>query len=180
MFAPLPEQLDVDDLEEIGDLEGYIDRSQMVLVYCSKGYFASRNCMRELVATVTLDKAIIALIDTDLSHGGLTMDQIHRNLLLTDQLAEDWGFKQFAESPRQCVEWHGEYVWPTALLLREELFKHGTIEWNRIGHFQDGADRVPVLSCASCPCPCPCLHVHVSTPVCHARPRARARTRTCL
>ena len=29
--------LDVDDLEEIGDLEGYIDRTSTVLVYCSNG-----------------------------------------------------------------------------------------------------------------------------------------------
>ena len=33
--------LDVDDLEEIGDLEGYIDRTTTILVYCSKGYFQS-------------------------------------------------------------------------------------------------------------------------------------------
>ena len=39
--------LDVDDLEEIGDLEGYIEGSGSVLVFCSEGYCASRNCMRE-------------------------------------------------------------------------------------------------------------------------------------
>ena len=41
--------LDVDHLEEIGDLEGYITRSSTVLVYCSKYYFQSKNCLRELV-----------------------------------------------------------------------------------------------------------------------------------
>ena len=39
------------DLEEIGYLEGYIERSQNILVYCSRGYFDSKNCMRELAAS---------------------------------------------------------------------------------------------------------------------------------
>ena len=35
--------LDVDDLEDIGDLEGYITRSEVVLVYLSAGYTSSKN-----------------------------------------------------------------------------------------------------------------------------------------
>ena len=42
----------VDDLEEIGDLEGYINRSSTVLIFCSQGYFTSKNCMRELLRAV--------------------------------------------------------------------------------------------------------------------------------
>ena len=44
--------LDVDDLEEIGKLESYIDASASVLIFLSKGYFASRNCIREAKQTV--------------------------------------------------------------------------------------------------------------------------------
>ena len=35
--------LDVDDLEDIANLGGYIDRSDAILVYCSRGYFESKN-----------------------------------------------------------------------------------------------------------------------------------------
>ena len=44
--------LDVDDLEEIGDLEGYIARSETVLVYLSAGYTASKN-VRALMRTMS-------------------------------------------------------------------------------------------------------------------------------
>ena len=63
--------LDVDDLEEIGDLEGYIERTERILVYCSKAYFKSKNCMRELVSAAKMGKEIIALVDLDASKGCL-------------------------------------------------------------------------------------------------------------
>ena len=52
--------LDVDDLKEIGNIKGYIERSDTILVFCSKGYFGSQNCMRELVASKLSKKKIIA------------------------------------------------------------------------------------------------------------------------
>ena len=48
--------LDVDDLIDISDLEGYISRSQHVLIFCSKGYFQSRNCMREVRRPTSFDQ----------------------------------------------------------------------------------------------------------------------------
>ena len=44
--------LDVDDLEEISALEEYIDQTCVILIFLSKGYFLSRNCMREVRAAV--------------------------------------------------------------------------------------------------------------------------------
>jgi hypothetical protein len=35
--------LDVDDLENIGDLEKYVDQSAVILIFLSKGYFKSKN-----------------------------------------------------------------------------------------------------------------------------------------
>ena len=65
--------LDVDDLIHIGDLEGYIRSSRMVLVFCTSGYFSSKNCMRELRMAVKLRKAIIPLVETDPLKGGVTI-----------------------------------------------------------------------------------------------------------
>ena len=84
--------LDVDDLEEIGDLEGYIERTSIILVYCSKGYFTSKNCMRELVSSTIQQKPIIALIDTDASRGGLSLAEVHDQLEEAEGSYAKWGF----------------------------------------------------------------------------------------
>ena len=52
MIPELSIFLDVDDLEDISDIEGYITRSEMVLIFCSQGYFRSKNCMREIRSSV--------------------------------------------------------------------------------------------------------------------------------
>ena len=36
--------LDVDDLEAVDDIEMYVQASQSMLLFASKGYFFSRNC----------------------------------------------------------------------------------------------------------------------------------------
>jgi len=124
MIPDLVVFLDVDDLKEIGDLEGYIDRTSTVLVYCSKGYFTSKNCMRELVASTVKQKPIIALIDPDASRGGLSLVEVQAQLTEADALYEKWGFNTEAGAL------HGK-------ALKDHLFAHEPIEWNRIGHFQD-------------------------------------------
>ena len=43
---------DVDDLQSLDELEEYVRQSGVVLLFVSKGYFASRNCLRELRAAV--------------------------------------------------------------------------------------------------------------------------------
>ena len=109
----------VDDLEEIGDLEGYIDRTSMILVYCSKGYFKSRNCMIELVASTRKAKPIIALIDPDKSRGGMTTTEVHTELLEAEDLYSKWEFDPSTT--------------PNGQALYDHLFAHAPIEWHRIG-----------------------------------------------
>ena len=135
--------LDVDDLLEIGDLEGYIARSSNILVYCSRGYFVSKNCIRELVAAVDKQKPLVALTDPpEASHGGLSLQAIHERLLETDALSEKWGFRSLEESERSTSEYHERYVWPGGQALHDSLFACEAIEWNRIGHFQDVTMRL--------------------------------------
>jgi len=124
MIPDLSVFLDVDDLEEIGDLEGYIDRTSTVLIYCSKGYFTSKNCMRELVSSAAKQKPIIALIDPDASRGGMSLNEVKMQLVEADELYAKWAFNEKPGALR------GE-------ALYTHLFAHESIEWNRIGHFQD-------------------------------------------
>ena len=128
MLPELQVFLDVDDLKEIGDLEGYIERSGTVLVYCSVGYFTSRNCMRELVTAALHSKPVIALIDPESVHGGLSLAEIRTKIATAnDTLFEKWGL--------QVAFDRGE-------ALYEHLFTQEPIEWNRIGHFQDVTMRL--------------------------------------
>ena len=112
----------MDDLGSIGDLESYINDTSTVLVYCSSGYFQSKNCMRELVSSTVLKKPMIALIELESSHGGLKLGEVHQQLYETS--IESFGKWEFADGTPRGQE------------LYDHLFERAPIEWNRIGHFQ--------------------------------------------
>ena len=71
--------LDVDDLESTDGIEGCIERSEHVLVFCTDKYFKSKSCMRDLVYSTKLKKKTTALIELDKSRGGLDEREVrHR------------------------------------------------------------------------------------------------------
>ena len=71
MMPALRVFLDVDEAGfEIGNLESYVEKSRVVLVFCSDGYASSANCMRELRAAVSAGKPLIALLELSARHGG--------------------------------------------------------------------------------------------------------------
>ena len=49
----------MDDLDEISALERYIDETAVILVFLSKGYFRSPNCLREVVQSCKKQKPIV-------------------------------------------------------------------------------------------------------------------------
>ena len=55
--------LDVDDLEDIGLLEEYIEASGVVMIFVSQGYFKSPNCLREVRCAVTKGKPLSLVHD---------------------------------------------------------------------------------------------------------------------
>ena len=56
-----PSRGSVDDLEDIANLDQYISQSGVISIFCSQGYFSSKNCMIELRAAVRMNKQIILL-----------------------------------------------------------------------------------------------------------------------
>ncbi|KAL1508111.1 hypothetical protein AB1Y20_007703 [Prymnesium parvum] len=68
--------LDVDDLEDTGKLEEYVARSQAVLVFLSKGYFFSHNCIRELECALELKKQLILVHEADTTKGGAPLAEL--------------------------------------------------------------------------------------------------------
>ena len=109
--------LDVEDLKSLSDLEGYVERSQAVLVMCTKGYFRSRNCMRELITSVRLERPLIVLLELDAARDGLSLAEFVEGLSEAEGRFEDLCF--------------------SASELRDALVKAGPgIEWNRFSSFQ--------------------------------------------
>jgi len=62
--------LDIDDLEDVGELERYIRQTTVILIFLSRGYFASRNCLREAHAAQQLAKPLCLVLEMDEAKGG--------------------------------------------------------------------------------------------------------------
>ena len=114
----------------------YVDVSSIVLVLCTRGYFQSPNCMRELLRAVVTCKPIVTLVEPVAIRGGLSRDEIEHEIRVTEAQAKchKWGLATEVEG------WG--YALPTSWDLIEALFAAETIEWNRIGAFQDVTMRL--------------------------------------
>ena len=62
--------LDVDDLKSIDELEEYIEESSTILMFMTLGYFTSKNCLREVHATLDQEKPYVLVRETDPDRGG--------------------------------------------------------------------------------------------------------------
>jgi len=77
--------LDVDDLKDIGDLEKYIERTDVIQIFLSKGYFGSRNCLREVSATLEKGRPYIFVQEIDAAKGGGSLEALKLELTDVDQ-----------------------------------------------------------------------------------------------
>ena len=142
IFEMMPECrvfLDVDDLHE-GKGAEFIDKSVVVLIFVSDGYFISKNCMRELVRASMLQRPLLVLAETEGrslgggSHGGLT--RVEADQQLRDGVARfvHWGLADEMEG------WLDQNAAleppPSEQTLRTQLREAPTFEWNRLPLFQ--------------------------------------------
>ena len=68
---------DTDDLKDIGALEEYIFQSRVIMIFVSKGYFLSKNCLREVNHAVQLKKHLALVHDP--VRGGAPLDELKTN-----------------------------------------------------------------------------------------------------
>ena len=54
----------------------HVAESAVVLLFLSRGYFLSRNCLRELRAALDLNKPLLLVHETVTSKGGATIDEL--------------------------------------------------------------------------------------------------------
>ena len=73
---PLRVFLDVDDLVEIDSLETYVQQSAVILLFLSRGYFLSTNCLREVRAAIASNKPLVLVHETKAAKGGAPLDEL--------------------------------------------------------------------------------------------------------
>jgi len=65
--------LDVDNLDDMEKLEDYVQQSQCLLMFLSKGYFESKYCLREVDYSFRVGKPTIFVHEADVKHGGASL-----------------------------------------------------------------------------------------------------------
>mmetsp|Transcript_10259 Transcript_10259/g.27318 ORF Transcript_10259/g.27318 Transcript_10259/m.27318 type:complete len:316 (+) Transcript_10259:108-1055(+) len=111
--------LDVEDLDNaggIGALEQIVGRCGGLIVFLSDGYFASKNCQRELTAAVDQALPLVLVRERDKDHGGLDAD------LLRKQCPVEIKDRIFS---RPLIEWHriGEFQVVSLRQIGQALIK---------------------------------------------------------
>jgi len=120
--------LDVDDLDEIGNLEQHVQASQCVLLFLSRGYFESINCRREIVCTFDGNKKPLAIVhEPDAAHGGAPIDalQLEFNAQPWSSAAAASHMATHIFEPSQIIEWLRIKVFQTVSvrLISEQLVR---------------------------------------------------------
>ena len=90
--------LDVDDLKDIGDLEGYVRATGVMLFFLSRRYFQSRNCLREVRASLEQEKPLVLVQEQQDDKGGGPLDS------LMGECPEDLRLQIF--DGRTPIVWH--------------------------------------------------------------------------
>jgi len=108
--------LDIDDLESIDKLEEYIEQSQVIMIFVSKGYFKSNNCLREVHCTVAKKKPLALVHDTARYLQSYSPLETIKNEECPDDLRPIFDSKE-------VVEWHrvNDFQLVSLKLLAEEV-----------------------------------------------------------
>lgn len=129
--------LDVDDLRDIGSLEHYIEQSMVVAIFLSAGYFASRNCLREVTACVEKEKPLVLILEADHAKGGLTNEQAQA------ECPAEYREHVFGrpESSRLPFTWHRvrEFQMRTLCLIASQMLLHSP-KYTDLGLTSHGVD----------------------------------------
>lgn len=65
-------------LDSIDNLEKHIEASQLILIFLSKDYFFSRNCLREVAHAKVASKRLVLVHEIDMNKGGERIDELRR------------------------------------------------------------------------------------------------------
>merc|ERR1719469_150065 len=113
--------LDVDDLRSIDALEEEISASAVIMIFVSKGYFLSANCLREVNATLSQEKRSCLVFDPVRGGGPLHDIEAECNSDIRPQV---FGLP---EAKRDLIAWHRfkDFQLVTLKLIAEQLLLGG-------------------------------------------------------
>ena len=119
--------LDVDNLRSIDTLEEEISDSAVVMILATKGYFQSKNCLREVNATLEQEKRFC--VGVDLVRGGAPLPDIEA------ECSEEMQLDVFGppSARREVIIWHRikAFQMVSITLITEQLLLGGP----RTGNF---------------------------------------------
>ena len=119
-----------------------------MLCFCTKRWFSSPPCIREVVRAVLRKKPIILLLEPDTSeqHGGLTEDECRKILcgekrLIGPDMRERTYSDRLDDLRQQVSQWSDAWAQPVLLPTAEEiegaLFASAPLIWSSLTDFQD-------------------------------------------
>ncbi|KAL1527880.1 hypothetical protein AB1Y20_009256 [Prymnesium parvum] len=100
MLPSIPIFLDVDDLVSIDLLEEYIDASGCVLLFLSRGYLISHNCLRETRRAVHTRLALCFVWEADHAKGGAPLHYLRDHECPQDLVEVIFG------DDGKIIQWH--------------------------------------------------------------------------
>ena len=109
----------VADLQDIGDLEGYVRASGVMLFFLSKHYFTSRNCLREVKASIDEQRPLVLVHEQQEEKGGGPLETMRM------ECRED--MRSYIFDGRTTITWHriAHYQNLTLKLIATEMLRHG-------------------------------------------------------
>ena len=130
--------LDVDNLKS-GSGTAEVDKSECILVFCTKQYFEKKNSMKELYRAVVNRRPILAMLEPDESQDG-GLDEAAIRAMLTDarldrfKLRKKW--QEWMDEGEVALQGHRQRA-PDGADVAAALFATSPVEWSRLPHFQD-------------------------------------------
>ena len=107
------------DLQDIGDLEGYVRATGVMLFFLSKNYFTSRNCLREVKATIDEQLPLVLVHEQQVEKGGGPLE------MMRTECREE--MRPYIFDERAPITWHriSHYQNLTLKLIATDMLRHG-------------------------------------------------------
>ena len=109
-------------MQDIGDLEGYVRATGVMLFFLSKHYFTSRNCLREVKATINEKLPLVLVHEQQEEKGGGPLE------MMRTECREE--MRSYVFDERAPIAWHriSHYQNLTLKLIATEMLRHGPKE----------------------------------------------------
>ena len=106
--------------EDIGNLEGYVSATSVMLFFLSKKYFGSRNCLKEIVASIEQGKPLVLVQEQQEDKGGGPLE------LLKAECRDD-KMREAIFDGRTPIAWHriSHFQNLTLKLVATEMLRNG-------------------------------------------------------